>query len=310
MPLYTGEDVRIAHAATACDRDRRAAYMAEQARKPQKQREEEAEEFFRQDAIRHEHRVRGRAAYYSGRPAPKRRRDFADPPPPNRQYATIETTVFRDPRMSMTEAATLTVIVAWAGTTGRMDFTYGQLGEELNRSRSTKKRVVKNLKDREYLGVEILRYPNGKARCLRLRPTDKAWPFWHSHRQDPSTPPCGSISAPPITNPLKGEAMEEKPLPAEPDEENPLAGMDPDVVGLYRELVAKEVDDADVLAEKTGIPKEQAVDHIVKLIVTGHLRIEEDARTGKFSLKPTRKPADVVPANNPAFKKRRTRDVH
>jgi DNA-binding MarR family transcriptional regulator len=280
MP-YTGEDLRVAHAATACDQARRAAYMAEQARKPQKQREEEAEEFFRQDAIRHEHRVRGRAAYYSGRPAPKRPRDFADPPPPNRQYATIETTVFRDPRMSMTEAATLTVIVAWAGTTGRLDFTYGQLGEQLNRSRSTMKRVIKNLREREYVDVEILRHPNGKAKCLRLRPTDKAWPFWHAHRQDPSTPPCGSTPAPPITNPLKGEAME-----------------DSDVQKMIGLEMLKRHPQVQQAAKDGGVTIEQAADSTATLIAHGKVAVVASTEYGDLGF-------ELVPQRPPPLRKKR-----
>lgn len=256
MPLYTGEDIRIANAATAGEQAHRrhaSSFMA----KPQAEQDAWWAEQEKLSAMRR----RAKIAYQSGRPAPKRRRDFADPPLPNRQYATIETTIFRDPRMSKTEAAALTIIVAWAGTAGQCDFTHGQLGEKLNRSRSTMKRVVKNLKDREYLGVEILRYPNGKARCLRLRPTDKAWPFWHSHRQDPSTPPCGSTPAPPITTSLKEEETMER-------------SMDADDEAFLRSILAVHPQ-VKMSAEESGVSIAQAVESSIRLIAAGRLRLED-----------------------------------
>jgi pantothenate kinase len=156
--------------------------------------------------IRHQHAARARAAYLSGRRA-RRRRDFADPPPDNRQYATIETTIFRDHRMSKTEAAALTMMVARAGTSGYVDITHRQLGEAINRQRSTSKRVILNLKDKGYVRVEILRHPNGRAKCLRIRPTAKAWPYWHPHRQ---TFGYGSIFAPTITTSSKEDSVDGK----------------------------------------------------------------------------------------------------
>ena len=294
MYRYSGEDLRVAYAATAGERARRS-HSSDFMSKPKAEQDAWWIEQEKISAMRR----RAKIAYQTGRPAPMRRRDFADPPLPNRQYVTIETTVFRDPRMSKTEAATLAIITAWAGTNGYADFTHTQLGEKVNRSRSTMKRVIKNLKAREYLDVEILRYPNGKAKCLRLRPTDQAWPFWHSHRQDPE--PCGFTPAPPITNPLKGEDMEDL---NEPDDDSLLEGMDPEAVRLYREIVSN-IPMTDALVEKTGMDRGKAIDHLVKLIVTGHLVIDENLKTGEYSLVPTKKVADVVPKD--ALRQRRQR---
>lgn len=165
-----------------------------------------------EEELRHQRRVSARAAYLSGRKAPRRRRPTNPLPEPSRQYVTMATTAVRDKDLPRMAASVLTYICALAGTAGYTDATNRALGTALDRSRSTIKRAVAVLVERGYLEHRLIHTARGSVKCRRLTPTDLAWPYWHPKRKNPHEH-CGSINAPHITIPLKGESNEAQRIP-------------------------------------------------------------------------------------------------
>lgn len=197
--LYTAE----VQAALSIRKARTAEYLAMQPA----QRASVDQENDRLQQITHLHRVRARAAYMRARPAPRRRRCFAQPPKESRQYVAMATTAVRDARLSKTTITLVAEVVALAGRAGHTDVTNEVLGQLINRSRSTVKRCVREAVEFGYLTSEIVCNARGSVTHRRLTPTDQAWPFWHPKSQKPQGI-CGATTAPDITNPLKGESID------------------------------------------------------------------------------------------------------
>lgn len=216
-----------------------------------------------------ERRQRARSAYHCGRRAPRRPRYFREAPMPSRQYVTMSTESVRDPRLSKTGVALLAELCALAGTTGYTDATNEALGKLISRSRSTIKRCINDLTEFGYVTSELIHTRTGSVKCRRLKPTDRAWPYWHPKRENPQES-CGSTKAPDITNPLKGESMES----GEAEE-------------TLRAIVRSLPQTAET-ARESGRTLDQTVDSIIKLLARGDVDLVYD--TEGYRLVPLRPP--------------------
>jgi hypothetical protein len=177
------------------------------------QRDAHNQVLMKDEETRHLHRVRARAAYLSGRPAPQPRRHRREGPMPSRQYATISTEAARDPRLCAGTVKLITLLAALAGRDGYTDARNGSLAGTLKCHPSTVQRYLAEAERFGYARRELRHNARGSVICRRLWLTDKVWPDWHRNRANPRKD-CRRKPAVPITP----NAKKEESAPSDRDE--------------------------------------------------------------------------------------------